>query len=125
MNRSFQALLDKQREKIDREWEERIANHVRRVQAKIDRFISDADAVEDEELPSEEYSAVFQGFYELVRLGVRFSPAFVQRIAELRKSVVGSDVDADLDMHDEYLVEETFTHRIANESVGLAVDGND
>jgi hypothetical protein len=100
-----QRHLDEQRERIDLEWTRSIERYVKTLQRALERFTADADAVETHELDAEEYAPVFAEFNALCRMGVKFDPSFVQRIAELRQQAHDTDIDIDQDHHDDRLAD--------------------
>jgi hypothetical protein len=100
-----QRLLDQQRQRIDLRWEAAIKRYIEVLSRKLNRFIADADAVETHELDAEEYAPVFAEFNALCRMGVKFDPSFVQRIAELRQQAHDTDIDVDQDAHDDRLAD--------------------
>jgi hypothetical protein len=129
MNRNIQSLLDEHRQRIDREWEDAVKRYVAILQAKLDQFTNNIEAVESLELDAEEYAPIFSEFDELCQKGIRFDPAFALRIAELRQSAHHTDIDTDSDCPDEGLVDDGFgndTPRFAPEvNSGRLLDEDD
>jgi hypothetical protein len=100
---SIRRLLARQREEIDRQWQQRIDRFASRLETAWRRFSDDVEAATAEELPAEELAPLFTAFAKLRQLGVRFDPRFIARMEALQADAVRLDVDGDLDTSDELL----------------------
>jgi hypothetical protein len=91
------------RQRIDRQWLDRIDRFARHLEAAWQRFSEDFDAARAETLEAEELAPLFAAFSRLRRLGVRFDPRFIARMDALKGEAEDLNVDGDADASDELL----------------------
>lgn len=89
------------------------------------RYLAICDAIENEdELTVEEFAPFSALFNDLIAAGVPFDAGFVDRVRGLQSSLVGTDLDADMDGYDELLTERELECDELCERDDLSIDEN-